>query len=184
MLAPLATSIITQRAYGGWEPRSWVLQQLQPYQKTVDLGCGTGLSTKSPRDALAKAVYAALFDAIVARVNAKLAVRCEREDASRVVSILDIYGFEFFDTNSFEQLCINFANERLQLYFNAHLLRTEQDEYLAEGIGWEPIPFEDNELCCQLIGGGRWGCSRCLTRPAASRGRRTPPSMPRWQIIW
>ena len=134
----LREALETRRILAG---REWLIKPVTPAQ------------AEDGRDALAKAVYAALFDAIVARVNAKLAVRCEREDASRVVSILDIYGFEFFDTNSFEQLCINFANERLQLYFNAHLLRTEQDEYLAEGIGWEPIPFEDNELCCQLIEG-------------------------------
>ena len=101
------------------------------------------------RDALAKAVYAALFDWLVARINASFANT--RGAALTTVSILDIYGFEFFERNSFEQLCINYANERLQQQFNRHLFKLEQEEYERENIDWTKVEFEDNQACLDLI---------------------------------
>ena len=101
------------------------------------------------RDALAKAVYAALFDWLVARINASFANT--RGAALTTISILDIYGFEFFERNSFEQLCINYANERLQQQFNRHLFKLEQEEYEREKIDWTKVEFEDNQACLDLI---------------------------------
>ena len=67
------------------------------------------------------------------------------------VGILDIFGFEVMELNSFEQFCINMANETLQAYFNNHIFKMEQEEYEREGIIWEMIPYTDNEDCIQLL---------------------------------
>lgn len=75
------------------------------------------------RDALAKALYARLFDWLVAAVNRKIGSLGAGGAGARSIGILDIYGFESFDTNSFEQLCINLANERLQQHFNGHVFK-------------------------------------------------------------
>jgi len=69
----------------------------------------------------------------------------------RATSLLDIYGFECFGRNSFEQLCINYANERLQAQFAAHLFRLEQAAYEEEGVDWTRVEFEDNQECVDLI---------------------------------
>jgi myosin-5 len=69
----------------------------------------------------------------------------------RSISILDIYGFESFDKNSFEQFCINYANERLQQHFNRHLFKLEQEEYIQDGIDWTRVDFEDNQNCLSLF---------------------------------
>lgn len=102
------------------------------------------------RDALAKALYASLFDWILARINESLSVG-KRRSGTTVISILDIYGFESFKRNSFEQLCINFANERLQQQFNQHLFALEQEEYMKEEIDWTQVTFEDNQEAVNLI---------------------------------
>ncbi|XP_024403089.1 myosin-3 isoform X2 [Physcomitrium patens] len=101
------------------------------------------------RDALAKAIYASLFDWLVERINKSLEVGKKR--TGRSISILDIYGFESFKKNSFEQLCINYANERLQQHFNRHLFKLEQEEYTSENIDWTRVDFEDNQECLDLI---------------------------------
>ncbi|KAL6770143.1 hypothetical protein ACKKBG_A33770 [Auxenochlorella protothecoides x Auxenochlorella symbiontica] len=105
------------------------------------------------RDALAKALYARLFDWLVAAVNRKIGSLGAGGAGARSIGILDIYGFESFDTNSFEQLCINLANERLQQHFNGHVFKGEQAEYAAEGIAWSYVDFVDNQDCLDLLEG-------------------------------
>ncbi|RDY03112.1 Myosin-1, partial [Mucuna pruriens] len=101
------------------------------------------------RDALAKSIYACLFDWLVEQINKSLAVGKRR--TGRSISILDIYGFESFNRNSFEQFCINYANERLQQHFNRHLFKLEQEEYIQDGIDWAKVEFEDNQDCLNLF---------------------------------
>ena len=71
------------------------------------------------------------------------------------LGVLDIYGFEVFDHNGFEQLCINYVNEKLQQIFIELTLNAEQLEYEAEGIAWQPIPFFNNKVVCDLLDGQR-----------------------------
>ncbi|OAA34290.1 myosin-5 [Metarhizium rileyi] len=100
------------------------------------------------RDALAKALYNNLFDWIVERINKSLKSRQQTENT---IGILDIYGFEIFEKNSFEQLCINYVNEKLQQIFIQLTLKTEQEEYAREKIQWTPIKYFDNKVVCELI---------------------------------
>ncbi|KAI1626654.1 myosin I [Exophiala viscosa] len=100
------------------------------------------------RDALAKAVYFRLFDWIVARTNVSLR---SQGTVSNTIGILDIYGFEIFEKNSFEQLCINYVNEKLQQIFIQLTLKAEQEEYAREQIQWTPIKYFDNKVVCSLI---------------------------------
>uniref|UniRef100_A0A1A9X3S5 Myosin motor domain-containing protein n=1 Tax=Glossina brevipalpis TaxID=37001 RepID=A0A1A9X3S5_9MUSC len=100
------------------------------------------------RDALAKHIYAKLFQYIVSVINKGL--NNDRKQ-SLFIGVLDIYGFETFDMNSFEQFCINYANEKLQQQFNQHVFKLEQEEYLKEGISWTMIDFYDNQPCIDLI---------------------------------
>ncbi|KAH3678397.1 hypothetical protein WICMUC_001414 [Wickerhamomyces mucosus] len=100
------------------------------------------------RDALAKGLYNNLFDWIVERVNKSLQTL---GGASKSIGILDIYGFEIFEHNSFEQLCINYVNEKLQQIFIQLTLKSEQDEYIREQIQWTPIDYFNNKVVCDLI---------------------------------
>uniref|UniRef100_A0A669CBR3 Myosin IH n=1 Tax=Oreochromis niloticus TaxID=8128 RepID=A0A669CBR3_ORENI len=101
------------------------------------------------RDALAKAIYGQTFTWLVNRINESM----ENKDPSRktVIGLLDIYGFEVFYVNSFEQFCINYCNEKLQQLFIELTLKSEQEEYEAEGIEWEPVQFFNNKIICDLI---------------------------------
>ncbi|XP_038145770.1 LOW QUALITY PROTEIN: unconventional myosin-IXAa [Cyprinodon tularosa] len=105
------------------------------------------------RDSMAKSLYSALFDWIVFRINHALLNIKDLEETTKILSIgvLDIFGFEDFENNSFEQFCINFANERLQHYFNQHIFKLEQEEYRAEGISWMNIDYIDNTGCINLV---------------------------------
>uniref|UniRef100_A0A8C9UMZ1 Myosin-7 n=1 Tax=Spermophilus dauricus TaxID=99837 RepID=A0A8C9UMZ1_SPEDA len=99
--------------------------------------------------ALAKAVYEKMFNWMVTRINATLETKQPRQ---YFIGVLDIAGFEIFDFNSFEQLCINFTNEKLQQFFNHHMFVLEQEEYKKEGIEWEFIDFGmDLQACIDLI---------------------------------
>ncbi|THG96834.1 hypothetical protein EW026_g5066 [Hermanssonia centrifuga] len=107
------------------------------------------------RDSVAKFVYACLFEWLVAIVNESLAGE-NGEAASRAemfIGVLDIYGFEHFKKNSFEQFSINYANEKLQQEFNAHVFKLEQEEYVREKINWTFIAFSDNQPCIDVIEG-------------------------------
>ncbi|KAJ1826951.1 class II myosin, partial [Coemansia sp. RSA 2599] len=103
---------------------------------------------QSARDGLAKAIYDRLFDWIVMRVNKAMQARAE---ASYIIGVLDIYGFEIFEQNSFEQLCINYVNEKLQQIFIELTLKAEQEEYVREQIEWTPIDYFNNKIVCDLI---------------------------------
>ncbi|XP_051764499.1 unconventional myosin-IXb isoform X5 [Ctenopharyngodon idella] len=105
------------------------------------------------RDSMAKSLYSALFDWIVLRINHALLNKKDMEESISCLSIgvLDIFGFEDFETNSFEQFCINYANEQLQYYFNQHIFKLEQEEYQSEGITWHNIDYTDNVGCLHLI---------------------------------
>ncbi|XP_035746985.1 myosin-6 [Egretta garzetta] len=99
--------------------------------------------------ALAKAVYEKMFNWMVGRINNSLETKQPRQ---YFIGVLDIAGFEIFDFNSFEQLCINFTNEKLQQFFNHHMFVLEQEEYKKEGIEWEFIDFGmDLQACIDLI---------------------------------
>ncbi|KAL8198899.1 UNVERIFIED_CONTAM: Unconventional myosin-Ic [Gekko kuhli] len=107
------------------------------------------------RDALAKAVYGRTFSWLVNKINKSLAYK-ETENlgwrrSTTVLGLLDIYGFEVFQHNSFEQFCINYCNEKLQQLFIELTLKSEQEEYEAEGIAWEPVQYFNNKIICDLV---------------------------------
>ncbi|KAK9725567.1 hypothetical protein RND81_05G153800 [Saponaria officinalis] len=100
------------------------------------------------RDALAKIVYSKLFDWLVNKINSSIG---QDPDSKSLIGVLDIYGFETFKTNSFEQFCINLTNEKLQQHFNQHVFKMEQEEYTREEIDWSYIEFVDNQDVLDLI---------------------------------
>ncbi|KAJ1920248.1 class II myosin [Mycoemilia scoparia] len=100
------------------------------------------------RNALAQTLYDRLFDWIVCRVNKSLVTHSNGEYS---IGVLDIYGFEIFENNSFEQLCINYVNEKLQQIFIELTLKAEQEEYVREQIEWTPIKYFNNKIVCDLI---------------------------------
>ncbi|XP_078386377.1 unconventional myosin-Vc isoform X2 [Cetorhinus maximus] len=108
----------------------------------------TKVQAINARDALAKHIYAHLFSCIVDHINKALQFSGKKHT---FIGVLDIYGFETFDVNSFEQFCINYANEKLQQQFNLHVFKLEQDEYMKEDIPWALIEFNDNQPCIDLI---------------------------------
>lgn len=105
------------------------------------------------RDAFAKAMYERLFTWIIGKVNDAIAVRGTAMDHGKntVIGVLDIYGFEIFDDNSFEQFCINYCNEKLQQLFIELVLKQEQEEYRREGIAWTPVEYFNNRIICDLV---------------------------------
>uniref|UniRef100_A0A8C2BS43 Myosin XIX n=1 Tax=Cyprinus carpio TaxID=7962 RepID=A0A8C2BS43_CYPCA len=103
------------------------------------------------RDCLAKVIYAQLFDWLVTFINNSMCA-----DSSmwcNFIGLLDVYGFECFLLNNLEQLCINYANEKLQQHFVAHYLKAQQEEYVTEGLQWSFIRYQDNQGCLDLIEG-------------------------------
>ncbi|TPX61422.1 hypothetical protein SpCBS45565_g07261 [Spizellomyces sp. 'palustris'] len=100
------------------------------------------------RDSFAKAVYDSLFQRMVEFINKSLT---SKEKPANFVGVLDIFGFEVFKLNSFEQFCINYTNEKLQQFFNQFIFKIEQEEYDKEDIKWDKIQFHDNAQCLELI---------------------------------
>ncbi|KAM1107347.1 hypothetical protein EV1_004076 [Malus domestica] len=100
------------------------------------------------RDGLAKTIYSRLFDWLVDKINFSIG---QDPSSKCLIGVLDIYGFESFKTNSFEQFCINYTNEKLQQHFNKHVFKTEQEEYTKEEIDWSYIEFVDNKDVLDLI---------------------------------
>ncbi|XP_062059394.1 unconventional myosin-Ia isoform X2 [Lepus europaeus] len=101
------------------------------------------------RDALAKNIYSRLFDWIVNRINENIKVGSG--ERKKVMGVLDIYGFEILEDNSFEQFVINYCNEKLQQVFIEMTLKEEQEEYKREGIPWTKVDYFDNGIICNLI---------------------------------
>ena len=146
----------------------------------------------SHSDVLSQVLYASLFDHLVDRINQSLsgdsdvvvtptvsARGAEVAQGTMSIGLLDIYGFESFEFNDFEQLCINLANEKLQQHFNQHVFKREQAEYVKEGIDWRHIAFEDNQEVLELIE-GRLGLLTVLDEqcrlPRVGRSSETPGS--------
>ncbi|KAM7332177.1 hypothetical protein ACRRTK_008885 [Alexandromys fortis] len=101
------------------------------------------------RDAMAKAIYGRTFTWLVNKINSSLV----NQDFTQktVIGLLDIYGFEVFDKNGFEQFCINYCNEKLQQLLIERTLKAEQAEYESEGIEWEPVQYFNNKIICDLV---------------------------------
>ncbi|XP_073223061.1 myosin-11 isoform X2 [Cicer arietinum] len=106
------------------------------------------LAATVSRDGLAKTLYSRLFDWLVQKINISIG---QDPTSKYLIGVLDIYGFESFQTNSFEQFCINFTNEKLQQHFNQHVFKMEQEEYTKEEIDWSYLEFVDNQDVLDLI---------------------------------
>ncbi|XP_071964019.1 unconventional myosin-XV-like [Antedon mediterranea] len=100
------------------------------------------------RDAIGKSLYSTLFTWLIQNIN-KVVNKAQKVSS---IAILDIFGFEDFQTNSFEQLCINYANENLHFFFNRHIFNLEQEEYIREHIKWTNVAYKDNQMCLDMIG--------------------------------
>ncbi|KAK2828789.1 hypothetical protein Q5P01_019823 [Channa striata] len=103
------------------------------------------------KDCLAKVIYAQLFEWLVTFINNSICA--DKSMWCNFIGVLDVYGFECFQINNLEQLCINYANEKLQQHFVAHYLRAQQDEYVSEGLQWAFVKYQDNQSCLDLIEG-------------------------------
>ena len=141
------------------------------------------------RDALAKMTYSCLFLWLVHSINktlnqseAPIPMECSLSGTSTspvspkkqgYIGVLDIYGFECFDVNGYEQLLINYCNEKLQRHFNRHLFEVEQTLYANEGVDWTYITFNDNRPCLELIEGGGGTCGILSTLDDAWGGMGT-----------
>ncbi|KFV65615.1 Myosin-IIIb, partial [Dryobates pubescens] len=119
-----------------------------PWSPSVSCCCS--LCTDA-RDSVAKVAYSRVFGWIVCKINELLAENVDPEVELREIGILDIFGFENFAVNRFEQLCINLANEQLQHFFNHHIFQLEQAAYKEEELPWETIPFNNNEPVLNLL---------------------------------
>eukprot|EP00388_Colpodella_angusta_P002956 GDKJ01010488.1.p1 GENE.GDKJ01010488.1~~GDKJ01010488.1.p1 ORF type:complete len:1364 (+),score=424.49 GDKJ01010488.1:107-4093(+) len=125
----------------------------ESYRRALDIP-----QADDARDALSRALYGTLFLMVARRINESLShqnlmanVESKDIDQKLKVGVLDIFGFECFEFNSFEQLCINFTNERLQQFFNTFVFKVEEAIYKEEGIHWDPLDFPDNQDCVDLL---------------------------------
>ncbi|KAJ3588797.1 hypothetical protein NHX12_009651 [Muraenolepis orangiensis] len=107
------------------------------------------------RDCLAKVLYAHLFEWLTMFINNSICA--DNSTWCNFIGLLDVYGFECFQMNNLEQLCINYANEKLQQHFVAHYLRAQQEEYVLEGLEWSFVRYQDNQSCLDLIEGNPTG---------------------------
>ncbi|KAM9168121.1 unconventional myosin-VIIa-like [Mergus octosetaceus] len=111
----------------------------------------TQQQAEDARDSIAKVAYGRVFGWIVSKINELLAENVDPEVELREIGILDIFGFENFAVNRFEQLCINLANEQLQHFFNHHIFQLEQAAYREEELSWESVTFNNNEPILNLL---------------------------------
>lgn len=139
-------------------------------------------AAKRGRDALVKALYSSLFDELVAQCNAGLAVKDANVakhaafEGEASIGLLDIFGFEVFEFNSFEQLLINYTNERLQQHFTTFIFAEEQKEYAAEGLCWDAVDFPNNDDVLALIEGH--AATTSMHSNSGSSLRSTKPQTP------
>jgi myosin heavy subunit len=129
----------------------------------------THLQAIEKRDSLSRCIYSMLFSWLVDKINSSISAK---DDSSwGYIGVLDIYGFENFHSNGFEQLLINYANEKLQNHFNKHIFQIEQAEYESESIDWSYVTFYDNQQCVDLVDGkpnGKSGVFQTLDDASAS----------------
>ena len=125
----------------------------RPGSKSVTYARNSIQKAKDARDGMCKALYGKLFDWLIRKVNQALmkGIGAGGTDKLATIGVLDIFGFESFATNSFEQLCINYCNEKLQFHFNEYIFKLEQDEYKSEGIPVDMIEFKDNQPTLDLL---------------------------------
>ena len=103
------------------------------------------------RDAMGRTIFVRLFDWLVMKVNGFVGGGGKALAGMRYIGLLDIFGFERFENNSFEQLCINFTNEKLQQFFLGCVFKTEEEIHKLQGVRWKPVEFQDNQGCIDLI---------------------------------
>lgn len=173
---------------------------MEPYYWKTSLQCLLYfLLPPAARDALAKALYDRIFRWVVNRINQLLAPTAADTVGSAEVGILDIFGFEKFERNSFEQMCINVANEQLQYFFIEHVFLLEEEEYRREGVASLGVQFRDNKallvsvcassslpyshlslffLLRSYFSLNLWGCTHCWMSSATSLAPQTTPSSP------
>ncbi|XP_032065161.1 unconventional myosin-Ia-like isoform X2 [Thamnophis elegans] len=121
------------------------------------------------RDALAKNIYNRLFSWLINRINESIKVKTT--ERKKVMGVLDIYGFEIFQDNSFEQFIINYCNEKLQQIFILLTLKEEQEEYICEGITWTHVDYFDNSIICNLIEDNKSGILAMLDEECLRPGK-------------
>ncbi|POM73488.1 Myosin-like protein [Phytophthora palmivora] len=114
---------------------------------TTRLPVAQALST---RDSVVKTLYSNLFNWLVDRINRSIEYK-EEAGSSQFIGVVDIFGFEIFEQNRLEQLCINYANEKLQQLFGRFVFRMEQDQYVAEEIPWKFVDYPNNDVCVALV---------------------------------
>ncbi|GAA5810824.1 hypothetical protein MFLAVUS_004251 [Mucor flavus] len=130
--------------------RKWIVRKQIVTRSEKIISNLTPTQAQVVRDSVAKYIYANMFDWLVMVINSSLS--CPNLDqVVNFIGVLDIYGFEHFKKNSFEQFCINYANEKLQQQFNQHVFKLEQEEYIREEIDWKFISFSDNQKCIEMI---------------------------------
>ncbi|ETO25680.1 class VII unconventional myosin [Reticulomyxa filosa] len=120
---------------------------VMPGNKSVEKGLNPEFA-RDQRDSLCKFVYAKIFDWLVVQINKSME---PKKKVHKSIGILDIFGFEIFQRNSLEQLCINFCNEKLQQLFNFTVFKQEEKVYQSEAIGFDHVPFIDNEPILNMI---------------------------------
>ncbi|ORX90250.1 hypothetical protein K493DRAFT_325932 [Basidiobolus meristosporus CBS 931.73] len=146
----------TATALLGLDPaefRKWLMKKQIIMRSERITNSLSPLESITARDAVSKYIYTNLFGWLIKIINQSLCSETDPSTVASFIGVLDIYGFEHFEKNSFEQFCINYANEKLQQEFNKHVFKLEQEEYIKEEIGWQFIEFSDNQPCIDVIEG-------------------------------
>jgi len=125
-------------------------RKVKAHNETVTCSLSSTEASYS-REALCKEIYSRLFTWLVRRINKSIQVPASTKYKKKVMGVLDIYGFEIFQTNGFEQLMINYCNEKLQQIFIELTLKLEQEEYVSEGVEWKHVEYFNNQVICDLI---------------------------------